>query len=113
MGADDFLDAEVGLAAGATAALLSPRVRELLRTGAVYGTAGVMAIGDTAFGAARGAGRGIQRMSGRGPNGRSSGSRSGGRSTASRSGSGNRRSGGASGSRSSGRSRGSRTAAKS
>jgi hypothetical protein len=71
MAADDFLESEVALVAGATAAILSPRVREVLRTGAVYGTAGVMTVGDTALAAARGAGRGVQRMAGRASDGRS------------------------------------------
>jgi hypothetical protein len=96
MAADDYLDSEVALVAGATAAILSSRVREVLRTGAVYGTAGVMAVGDTALGALRGAGRGVQQMAGRSSDGRraSPASASGGSSARSRSGSTRRRSGG-------------------
>jgi hypothetical protein len=44
---DDFVESEVAVAAAATAALLSPRVRGLLRSGAVYGLAGLLTAGDT------------------------------------------------------------------
>ena len=59
---DDFVESEVAVAAAATAALFSPRVRGLLRGGAVYGLAGLLTAGDMissfARGAARGAGSG-------------------------------------------------------
>jgi hypothetical protein len=55
MALDDFLDSEVAIAAGLTAAALSPRVRHLVRRGAVLGLAGVMTAGDAIVGAARGA----------------------------------------------------------
>jgi hypothetical protein len=42
----------------ATAAVVSPRARSLLRRGAVYGLAGALKAGDFVFGAARGAVRG-------------------------------------------------------
>jgi hypothetical protein len=55
MALDDFLDSEVAIAAGLTAAALSPRVRQVVRRGAVLGLAGMMAAGDAIVGAARGA----------------------------------------------------------
>jgi hypothetical protein len=55
MALDDFLDGEVAIAAGITAAVLSPRVRNVVRRGAVLGLAGVMTAGDAVVGAAKGA----------------------------------------------------------
>jgi hypothetical protein len=52
---DDFVESEVAVAAAATAALLSPRVRGLLRSGAVYGLAGLLTAGDTISSLARSA----------------------------------------------------------
>lgn len=60
MDLDDFLESEVAIAVGATAAVLSPRVRGLLRSGAVYGLAGVLIAGDAVGSVARGAGRGAR-----------------------------------------------------
>jgi type IV secretory pathway TrbL component len=60
MALDDFLESEVAIAVGATAALLSPRVRGVLRSGAVYGLAGVLIAGDAVGSVARGVGRGTQ-----------------------------------------------------
>jgi hypothetical protein len=59
MAADDFMESEVAIAAAATAALLSPRVRDVARKSAVYGVAGVLAAGRVVAGVARGAGRGV------------------------------------------------------
>ena len=60
MALDDYLESEVAVAVAATAAVLSPRVRRLLRNGAVYGLAGAFIAGDAISSAARGAGRGAQ-----------------------------------------------------
>ena len=60
MALDDFLESEVAIAVGATAAVLSPRVRGLLRSGAVYGVAGALIAGDAVASVARGAGRGAR-----------------------------------------------------
>jgi hypothetical protein len=57
---DDFLESEVAVAVAATAAVLSPRVRGVLRSGAVYGLAGALIAGDAVASVARGAGRGAQ-----------------------------------------------------
>ena len=55
MGLDDFLESEVAIAAGVTAAALSPGVRRVVRRGAVLGLAGMMNVGETVAGAARSA----------------------------------------------------------
>lgn len=60
MAAEDFLDAEVGVAVAATASLFSPRVRKFLRRGAVLGVAGALMAGDVVVGIARGVARGAQ-----------------------------------------------------
>jgi hypothetical protein len=72
MAVDDYLDSEVAVAAAATAALLSPPVRGVLRKGVVYATAGVMTAGDAVASVAKGAGRGMQRAVGRGGDGAAS-----------------------------------------
>jgi hypothetical protein len=55
MALDDFLESEVAIAAGVTAAALSPGVRRVVRRGAVLGLAGIMSVGDAVAGAARSA----------------------------------------------------------
>ena len=60
MALQDFLDSEVAVAVAATAALASPRVRGVLRRGAVYGLAGLLTAGDMISSVARGAARGTQ-----------------------------------------------------
>jgi hypothetical protein len=60
MGLDDFVDAEVGVAVAATAAILSPRAREVMRRGAVYGLAGVLTAGDLVASAVRGVASGAR-----------------------------------------------------
>ncbi len=46
MALDDYLSSEVAVAVAATAAIMSPRARNLLRRGLVYGLAGVLTVGD-------------------------------------------------------------------
>jgi hypothetical protein len=53
-----MIDRDVGVAVAATAGLLSPRAREVMRKGAVYGLAGALKVGDVVVGTARGAARG-------------------------------------------------------
>ena len=53
MAAEDYLDSHVAIAVAATAAILSPRVRKVLRRGAVYGVTGVLMAGDAISGVAR------------------------------------------------------------
>jgi hypothetical protein len=59
MAAEDFMESEVALAVAATAALFSPRVRGVVRQGAVYGVAGVLTAGRAVAGVARGAADGV------------------------------------------------------
>ena len=54
MGLDDFVESEVAVAVAATAAVLSPRVRRLARSGAVYGLAGALLAADAVTATARG-----------------------------------------------------------
>jgi hypothetical protein len=60
MAVDDFVESEVAVAVAATAAVLSPPVRRVLRRGAVYGVAGALVAGDAIASFARGAARGVQ-----------------------------------------------------
>jgi hypothetical protein len=60
MGLDDFFESEVAIAAGLTAAALSPGARRVMRRGAVLGLAGIMTAGDAVAGVARGAVREAQ-----------------------------------------------------
>ena len=46
MAVEDFMESEVAIAVAVTAAVLSPRVRGVLRRGLVYGVAGVLKAGD-------------------------------------------------------------------
>jgi hypothetical protein len=72
MDLDDFWEPEVavtaGIAAVVTAAVASPRVRKLLRQGAVYGLAGALIAGDKIAAAARGATQTVRQAAG-GPTG--------------------------------------------
>ena len=60
MDLEDFANSEVAVAVAATAAVLSPRVRGVLRRGAVYGLAGGLIAGSAVASAARGVGHGAQ-----------------------------------------------------
>lgn len=60
MGLDDFMSTETAFVAAATAAVFSPKTRETIRKGAVYGVAGALKAGDVVAGAARGAVRGVR-----------------------------------------------------
>ncbi len=60
MALEDYLESEVVVAVAATAAVLSPRVRGVLRSGAVYGLAGVLMASDAVSSAARRAAPGVQ-----------------------------------------------------
>ena len=55
MALDDYLESEVVVAVAATAAVMSPRVRGVLRSGAVYGLAGVLRASDAISSVARNA----------------------------------------------------------
>ena len=60
MALEDYLESEVVVAVAATAAIMSPRARKLLRRGAVYGLAGVLMAGDAVSSAARNVAPGVQ-----------------------------------------------------
>ncbi len=60
MALDDYLESEVAIAVAATAAIASPKVRGVLRQGAVYSVAAVLMAGDALGAFARGMGRGAQ-----------------------------------------------------
>ncbi len=60
MALEDYLESEVVVAVAATAAILSPRVRGVLRRGAVYGLAGVLRAGDMISSAAPAVSQGAQ-----------------------------------------------------
>jgi len=62
MAVEDFLESEVAIAIVATAAAISPPVRNVLRRGAVYGIAGVMIASDAIMSFARGVGSGVQQV---------------------------------------------------
>jgi hypothetical protein len=51
---DDLISTESAVVAAATAAVCSPRARETLRRGVVFGVAGAMKLGDVVTGAAGG-----------------------------------------------------------
>ena len=65
MAMDDYMESEVAVAVAVTAVVMSPRARNVLRKGAVYGLAGVLkaadAVGSFARGVGRGAGQGATR----------------------------------------------------
>ena len=60
MALEDYLESEVVVAVAATATLLSPRARKVLRRGAVYGVAGALMAGDAVSSAVRNAAPGVQ-----------------------------------------------------
>ena len=53
MAIDDYFESEVGLAVAATAALLSPKARSVLRRGLVFGVAGALSAGEALASAGR------------------------------------------------------------
>ena len=60
MALEDYLESEVVVAVAATAAILSPRVRKVVRRGAVYGLAGILRAGVAISSAAPGVSQGAQ-----------------------------------------------------
>ena len=58
MAVEDFLEPEVVVAVVVTSAIASPKVRAVLRRGAVHGLAGVLMAGDAVSSVARGMRRG-------------------------------------------------------
>lgn len=64
-------DSNAAIAAGVTAAILSPRVRSVMRRGAVYGVAGVLKAGDITVSAGKGAAEGARDLGSQGKRPRS------------------------------------------
>lgn len=60
MDLDNLAEPEVAVAVAATAVVLSPPVRRVLRRGVVYGMAGALVASDAISSFARGTARGIQ-----------------------------------------------------
>lgn len=60
MGVEDYLETPVGVAVAATAVVLSPRVRNVVRRGLVYGVAGAMRAADAASNVAKNVAREAQ-----------------------------------------------------
>ena len=60
MALKDYADSHVAVAVAATAVVCSPRMREVLRRGAVYGVAGALMAGDAVASFGRGVRRGAQ-----------------------------------------------------
>lgn len=60
MALDDFLEPEVAITAVVAAAIFSPKARQWVRKGLVYGTAGVLIAGDAVTSLARNVGQGVQ-----------------------------------------------------
>ena len=61
MAIDDLSEsADVAVAVAATAVILSPPVRRVLRRGAAYGLAGILVAGDAITSFGRGAARGVR-----------------------------------------------------
>ena len=65
MALEEYFESEVAVAVAATAALMSPRARRLLRRGAVYGVAGALKATDVVTAAARGIGQGVSAQAAR------------------------------------------------
>ena|ERR687896_625808 len=66
MAADDYIDEKVGVAVAASAAVFSPKVRNLLHRGAVIGVSGVLTATDTVAGFLRGLWSGVRSPDGAG-----------------------------------------------
>jgi hypothetical protein len=60
MAADDYIDEKVGVAVAASAAVFSPKVRNLLHRGAVVGVSGVLIATDMVAGFLRGLWSGVK-----------------------------------------------------
>jgi hypothetical protein len=59
---EDYLEPEIAVTAAVTAAVFSPRGRQFLRRGAVYGIAGVLTVGDAIASFARSIGQGFRQV---------------------------------------------------
>jgi hypothetical protein len=69
---EDYLEPEIAVTAAVTAAVFSPKGRQILRRGAVYSIAGVMMVGDAIASFARSMGQGFRQVGTSAPEGTSS-----------------------------------------
>lgn len=60
MALEDYMEPEIAVTAVVTAAIFSPRARQIIRRGAVYGMAGVLMAGDALSAFTRSVGEGFQ-----------------------------------------------------
>lgn len=60
MALEDYMEPEVAVTAAVVAAVCSPKVRNVVRRGLVYGMAGVLIAGDAISSFARSVGQGVQ-----------------------------------------------------
>ncbi len=63
MALEDYMEPEIAVTAAVTAAVFSPRGRRVIRRGAVYGLAGIIAAGDAINSFSRNIKNGIQEAS--------------------------------------------------
>jgi Pyruvate/2-oxoacid:ferredoxin oxidoreductase gamma subunit len=63
MALEDYLEPEIAVTAAVTAAVFSPRARKVIRRGAVYGLAGILAASDAITSFSRNVKQGIQEAS--------------------------------------------------
>jgi hypothetical protein len=59
---EDYLEPEVAVTAAVAAVVFSPRGRQLLRRGAIYGIAGALIAGDAIASFARSVGQGFRQV---------------------------------------------------
>jgi hypothetical protein len=69
MALGDVFESEVGIAVVATAAIMSPRARRVVRRAGVYGLAGVLRAGDAVAAAGRNVAHGAERIGSEATNG--------------------------------------------
>jgi len=63
MALEDYMEPEIAVTAAVTAAVFSPRGRRVIRRSAVYGLAGIIAVGDAISSFSRNIRNGIQEAS--------------------------------------------------
>ncbi len=63
MALEDYMEPEVAVTAVVVAAIASPKARQVLRRGAVYGLAGILTAGDAIASVGKSIGRGVQAAS--------------------------------------------------
>lgn len=59
---EDFIEPEIAVTTAVVAAIFSPRARQVIRKGLVYGMAGVLTAGDVVTSFARSIGQGVRQV---------------------------------------------------